>query len=304
MNKQVPVSDWADVQIFLAIHECQTLSNAALRLGLSQPTVGRRLSALEKRLGIQLFSRAGRALTLTESGEAILENARKMDLEMQSIRRIIDGKAHSLSGEVTISALEGTGSQWLIPVLGEMKKTYPDITVELTIDSRPVNLLRREADIALRMGQLTELDLIAKKLVDVEFGFFAAEEYVAKNGMPASLDDLSSLEWVRVIYGSSRRDMLMAFCRQHELTPRVAMNTDSGAAQLEAIVQGMGAGVLSLRWANTQPNLVRLLPEVSVASIDLWLVSHEDLRYSARIKAVADFIAAAAEKDRRLFCTK
>jgi DNA-binding transcriptional LysR family regulator len=304
MNGKVDVSDWADLRVFLAINDSQNLLAASDQLGMSQPTVGRRLTAFEKRLGVNLFARTGRRMQLTDAGNAILESARKMEREMNAIMRTVEGQAEGLCGEVTISATEGTGSQWLIPVLASLREKYPDISIQLNIDFRAADLLGREADIALRMGRPTQMDLIARKLTDIDFGIYASREYINKVGAVTELKDLEKLSWIRGLFGSTGQNLLLEFMSAKNLDCQVGMNTNSPAAQLAAVGEGIGAAIVSHRWAATVPNIVNLLPDILPYSVELWLVCHEDLRHSARIKAVADHIAEAATDDKGLFSIK
>jgi len=307
MNRAVDVSDWADLRIFLAIVDGQTLMNAADILNMSQPTVGRRLAGFEERLGLPLFVRTGRRMVLTDSAQAILEGARTMEREMNAIRRTLDGQSQGFCGGVTISAMEGTGSQWLIPVLASLKEKYPDIQVELNIESRLVDLLGREADLALRFGRPSQLDLIARKLTDIEFGVYVSKDYLQGLEAIETMADLQRVQWVRGHFGADRRDVVLDFILRSnpqgfglsEYT--IAMSTSSPTAQLAAVRAGIGAGVISHRWACSDGELVNLLPSLVMANYELWLVTHEGLRHSARIKAVADHIAEAALRDRALF---
>ncbi|MEO0437476.1 MAG: LysR family transcriptional regulator [Pseudomonadota bacterium] len=303
INSEIDVfpSDWSDVAVFLAVFEAGSLMAAAEQLELSQPTVGRRLAAFEKRMGVSLFARVGRRLAPTELAYRIEDSARKMSREMLSIKRLADGSVSGLHGQVTVSANEGTGSEWLVPVLAELQQVYPDISIDLRIESRTVDLVQREADIALRMGRPTQLDLITRKLASVGFGFYASEAWLERNEPINVMADLNGRRWVWGVFGPNRTDLLGDYLRERNVESELALRTDSPAAQLRAVQEGMGLAVLSHRWASKHPDLRRVLPDVAAATYDLWLVTHEDLRHSARIRAVADHIAAAAQRDAALF---
>ena len=294
-------SDWSDVAVFLAVYDAGSLMAASEQLELSQPTVGRRLAAFEKRMGVNLFARVGRRLAPTEIAHKIEDSARKMSREMLSIKRFADGSVSGLHGQVTVSANEGTGSEWLVPVLAELQRVYPDISIELRKESRTADLVQREADIALRMRRPTQLDLITRKLASVGFGFYAAKSWLDQNDPIEEMADLNGRRWVWGVFGPGRTDLLGDYLKERQIESEVALRTDSPAAQLRAVQEGMGLAVLSHRWASKHPDLCRVLPEVAAATYSLWLVTHEDLRHSARIRAVADHIAAAAERDASLF---
>ncbi len=301
MNTKIGSAEWSDVRVFLAIADAGNLVTAAERLGVSQPTAGRRLAALESALGVSLFVRTGRRMVPTDAGTAILESAQQMQREMMAIERTADGQSRGLAGTVTISATEGTGSKWLIPVLADLRRHYPDITIELRIEGRNVDLVQREADIALRMGRPTQLDLICRKLVTLGFGFYGSKSYLKRFGAVRALEDLNGADWIRGRFTEREENYLEDFLNAHGLDYRVTLTTNSPAAQLEGARQGLGLGLLSHRWATLYPELQRLLPDISVMQMELWLVTHEDLRHSARIRAVADHIAEAAVKAERYF---
>lgn len=224
-----------------------------------------------------------------------------MQREMDGIHRTIAGQARGLAGVVTISATEGTGSEWLLPVLEDLRRSYPDITVRLQIESRAVDLVAREADIALRLGRPTQLDLISRKLADIGFGLYASRSHLQQWGPVRALADLDQAAWVRGEFGRDAHSLLAGFLATHGLAHRIALSTNSPTAQIGAVAQGIGFGILSHRWAEDYPELVPVLPELAVGTIDLWLVTHVDLRHSARIRAVSDHIARFAERDRRRF---
>ena len=201
--------DWADIKLFLAIHDCGSLVAASEALGLTQPTVGRRLAAMEERLGTPLFVRAGRRMQLTEAGAGILEGARRMEREMLAIERSLDVHSTALCGEVTISATEGTGTDWLSPVLLDFHRQYPDIVIKMHIDGRPVDLLHREADLALRLGRPTQPALIARHLANLGFGLYASPEYLRRAGTPESVGELGAHDMV----GLDMRNRQMSIAR-------------------------------------------------------------------------------------------
>lgn len=293
--------DWADIKLFLAVHDCGSLVAASEALGLTQPTVGRRLSAMEERLGTPLFARAGRRMQLTEAGAGILEGARRMEREMLAIERSLEVHSTALCGEVTISATEGTGTEWLTPVLFDFHRQYPEIVIKVHIDGRAVDLLHREADLALRLGRPSQPALIARHLTNLGFGLYASPEYLARAGTPESIEALSEHAMVGLDMRNRQLMISKAFPADEQLAGNYVYLSNSPAAQLAAVEAGFGIGVLSHRWATLQGGLVRVVPDYTAAVMELWLVSHEELRYSARIRAVSDFIAQRFEADRHLF---
>lgn len=296
-----PLRDWADIRLFLAILDQGSLIAAAEYLGLTQPTVGRRLSAMEARFGTALFVRAGRRMQLTDAGKAILDSARRMEIEMLAIERNLEAQSTALCGEVTISATEGTGTEWLTPVLLDFHREYPEIMLNVQIESRAVDLIHREADIALRLGRPEQPELIARRLVTVGFGLYASQAYLDSAPPLRTLEDLSSHQRVGLRTPGNRERMFEILPTADTLTGTYTYVSNSPAAQMVAVQAGFGIGMVSHRWAAMAGKLVRVLPGYNAAEIDLWLVTHEDLRHSARIRAAFDFIAKRALADADLF---
>ena len=293
--------DWTDLNIFLAIVNAGSISGAAKALGISQPTVGRHLNALEDVAGTSLFARSTRALKLTDSGQAILENARRMGVEAQTIERLLEGHVKTLSGLVKIAAVEGLGTHWLPREIAMFNERYPDITIEIQIGNRVVDLQQREADIALRLIRPYQGDLITKKLTRYGFGLYADEGYLKRHGTPALLEDLAEHQLVGmpkgVFHGIGFSDEDWAYLDQ----AKTVVQTNSPSAHIEATSTGLGIGLHSHRWASSYSNLVRVLPEVNLDKVGVWIVSHEDLRHSARIRAVFDFLSERIIAQKSLF---
>ena len=305
MHSSNPMRDWSDIRLFLAILDYGSLVAASEYLSLTQPSVGRRLSAMEDRLGTPLFVRSGRRMQLTDAGNAILESARRMELEMHAIERSVEVQSKGLCGQVTISATEGTGTEWLTPVLYDFHEKYPDIAVNVQIESRTVDLVRREADIALRLGRPTQPDLIARRLVTLGFGCYASPAYLEKTVSPIdTVESLASHKFVALSMTGDPTDQPSAFCgdlKTHVMAGSYVYMTNSPTAQMSAVKAGFGIGVLSHRWVAMEQGLQRVLPGYAPTEAELWLVAHEELRYSSRIRVLADFIAERVMADECLF---
>ncbi len=220
---------------------------------------------------------------------------------MLAIERSLEVQSTSLCGEVTISATEGTGTEWLTPVLLDFHAHYPDIVLKVQIESRAVDLIRREADIALRLGQPAQPDLIARRLVTVGFGLYASESYLRRASPLKSVQDLHAHQMVGLLAFGTGGASTQLLPSTESLPGTFVYQTNSPTAQLSAVQAGFGIGILSHRWASIAGGLTRILPDYTAASIDLWLVTHEELRHSARIRAVFDFIAERALADAELF---
>ena len=313
MHKFSGPRDWADMRLFLAIAEHGSLSAAAHHLGLTQPSVGRRLTELEERFGTTLFVRTGRRMVLTDVGRSILNNAHAMEREMQAIERTVEVESTGLSGAVRITATEGIGSEWLAPELFPFSQQHPDIRLEIIVENRVVDLVNRDADIALRLNRPTEPELIGRKLVDLGLGLYASNAYLQRfpplanrEALFDSNDPKATHRFVTLsMQGAVTADDLAHGYLTEWLgraPPQApALVTNSPTAQLAAVRSGYGIGVLTHRWANMFPDLQRVLPDMEIGAMELWLVTHEDLRHSARIRAVADYLAERITAMRSLY---
>lgn len=288
--------NWDTMKDFLAVAETGSLSAAARRLGTSQPTIGRRIATMEDELDETLFIRTPSGLEITEAGELLLQHAKRMNDEMMAAERLLTGRTRTLSGNVTISVIEGMGANWLTREMRAFSEQHPDITIEIRVELIAADLVRREADIAIRMFEPTQLDLISKKGGTMTLGMYASESYLEQYGMPLSMQDLQKH---RIVLAS--KDYLH-FIEKHwrTITPDlgpVVYRSNNMTALLNAIEEGYGIGVHSCLLADGRPSLVRIFPEMSFAQVDFWLVTHSDLRRSAPIRAVYDYISALLKRN-------
>jgi DNA-binding transcriptional LysR family regulator len=289
--------DWSALRDFLGVAKTGSLSRAAQLLKISQPTLSRRIAALEQQLGAKLFVRTPRGLLLTDEGEAVLEGARRVEHEALAIERKADASQQSLTGTVRISLTEGLGTVWLPQKLAAFHENHPGLCVELLVENRAVDLVRREADIAVRMFRPNQPDLIAKHVGDVVMGLYAAKSYLKKHGRPARTEDLKNHTLVGFDESLSRNPAVQRFEAMF-LPEKIVHRSSSFMGQLAGTRAGIGLGVHDCFLADTVPELERLMPRYFSHTLEAWLVTHPDVRRSARIRTVYDFIAAAFVEDR------
>ncbi len=291
--------DWTALRDFLAVAETGSLSRAAHRLGVSQPTLTRRMTALEERLRTELFRRTPRGVELTEAGESILPAARQMEQEAHGVELAISGRDAALAGVVRVTATEGLGIHWLTPALAEFQLAHPAIEIQLLLQNQVLNLLQREADIAVRLSRPVQSDLVARKVGELAFGLFASRDYLERCGRPATLEDMARHR--SVTFDETRWPTGPGAWIERALsTASVAFRASSGQAQLAAIRAGCGIGPAVRFLAERHPELEQVLPESEIA-LELWLITHPAMRRSARIRAVFDFLASRLEGARELF---
>jgi DNA-binding transcriptional LysR family regulator len=280
---------WDDLRHFLAVHREGNLSAAARALKVDQTTVGRRIAALEAALGARLFERTAGGFTLSEAGEAVLAQARRMEEAASAARQSVWGAEARVRGPVRLTTPEALGSRFVAPRLPALVERYPELELELLTDARVLDLGRGEADLALRMVEPTQGHLVGRRLGTVRSGLYASARYLEAHGAPpveggwsghrvilsgAPGADLPDERWVKGLASGAR----------------VALRTFSINAQVAAAAAGVGIAALPCYLADAVPELRRLLPGQAVER-DVWLALRKDLRRTARVRVVADFLA-------------
>lgn len=291
--------NWDDVRIFLAVARAGQILGASRRLELNHATVSRRVAALEESLKTKLFRRLTTGSELTPAGERFLEVAERMEADMITARAEISGEGEEVSGTVRIGAPDGIGVAFLAPRLGRLTALHRDLNIQLVPVPRSFSLSRREADIAITVERPTEGRLVAAKLVDYTLGLFAARAYVEDNGLPQTVDELSThrlVGYVPDLVASPSLDYAAEFSPRWD----ARFSISSSLGQTEAVRCGAGIGMLHTFIARSIPELVPV-PVVPSIRRAYWLVYHESMRPLRRIQAVAGYITKEVEQARALF---
>lgn len=282
--------DWNKARAFLVTAEEGSLSAAARALGMAQPTLGRQVDGLEQELGVVLFERVGRGLTLTPSGMELLEHVRGMGEAAGRVSLTALGQSQALEGSISISASEIYATALLSPIIAKLRREEPGNHVEIVISNRPSDLLRREADIAIRHFHPTEPDLIAKKIGMAEAILYASPTYVEKLGHPTKPHDLRHADFVNL----DRNGMMLKGLNSLGLGLTEAnfpLLTESYLVMWELVKQGAAIGILDSYIGDAESDVVRILPDLEPLSFPIWLVAHRELTTSRRIRRVYDFLA-------------
>lgn len=284
--------DWSLARTFLAALESGSLLGAAKRLGSSQPTVGRQISELESQLGVALFERTGRGLLPTQSALQLAGSAQAMESAALQLARSGTRWQKQAGGTVRITASQPVACYLLPPVLNDMRRVLPEIQVELESSNMVSNLLRREADIALRMVRPDQSTLIAKRIGAVKVGTYASRDYLARRGTPRQPMDLIGHDLIGYDKGE---DIIRGFRAFGQSIARdaFAFRTDDLIVQWEAVRAGLGIGFFATYLARTDPDVSTILPTMDLPELPMWLTVHREIRTSPRIRAVFDFLAAA-----------
>lgn len=283
--------DWNLLRSFLAILDHHTLIKAAQTLGLSQPTLGRHILELEQQLGIVLFERTGRRLLPTAQALQLSELVRQMEEKASSLYRIAKSKSIDLKGRVRITASQPVACILLPSVLARMKKTLPDIDIDLVSSNSISNLLRREADIALRMVRPDQGSLIAKRIAQVQIVACASHTYLKAHGSPLELADLLNHRLI----GSESNNEIEKHAKSLGFDSKrynYSLRSDDYIAQWAAIQAGLGIGFAADYVAASNPKVQIVLPALNLPSLPIWLTVHREIRSSRPIRAVYDFLAS------------
>ena len=290
MNWQSVAFDWNQARAFLATVEEGTLSGAARVLGLTQPTLSRQITALEKDLGVTLFERGRRAMTLTQPGLELLDHVRAMGDAATAMSLAASGQAQSIEGVVAITATDSMSTYHLPAILRKLRDIAPNIEIELIAANTISDLTRREADIAIRHARPEQSDLIAKLIGETTGHFYAATDYLDRVGRPETMEQLSTLDFI----GIGRTEEMITALNGLGLTltkDNYKLNTRSGPALIELTRQGLGVCVLTKDTETLFPDLERVLPEIEPIPVPIWLVTHRELHTSRRIRLVFDLLA-------------
>jgi DNA-binding transcriptional LysR family regulator len=279
--------EWSDVRIFLAIARCGTLGAAAKRVGQTQPTMGRRLRALEQAVGHALFQRTRDGFVLTDEGAAVFSYAERMEEEALGFTRALAGKDAHLTGLLRVSSSDWFGIHVLTPVFARFLAQNRGVSLELVTDARRYNLARREADLVFRITPFDEADVIQRKLMHVEYALYGRVDLVAPQAadgeghtlisMDSAFGTLPDVEWVRRMLPNAR----------------IAFGSNNRGAQARMCAEGGGLAVLPCPLGDTTAGLRRIDLGAAPPGRDVWLGYHRDLRRLPRLRALLDVTVAA-----------
>lgn len=284
--------DWNQLRAFLETADTGSLSAAARKLGLTQPTLGRQVAAIEQQLGVTLFERVGKSMVPTAVGLALLEQARVMGAAAEELTLAATGQSQAVDGVVCISASEAVAAHLLPAVLHRLRQQAPGIVIDLVASDALSDLRRREADIAVRHVRPDQPDLIGRHIREASASFYASRAWVARHGHPRTAAQAAQHHFI----GSDRSGRYLAYLRQHGLPLEPAnfsCYAENTMANWALVRQGLGIGAMMDDIARGTPDLVRVLDEVPPVRFPIWLVTHRELRTARRIRLVFDLLAQA-----------
>ena len=284
--------EWDDLKHFLAVARAGSLADAARQLKTSPATVGRRVAALEARLGARLFDRKQTGYTLTETGAAILNKAEEVEDAVLSVEREALGRDLHVSGRVRLATSDELAANVIAPHFSAFRRCCPGILLEVVARHDVVNLSRREADVALRTARPDHHNLVVRRAGWWKIALYAAKSYVAAHELKPGMRNFSNLDiitWTEEVahFGGG------PWFAEHAREAKVALQASSRRIQYGACKAGIGLAILPCLSADRDPDLIRLLPPEQIHVTELYLVTHRDLIRTARVRAVIDFLYEA-----------
>jgi len=287
--------DWALVRSFLAVLDAGSLMGAARRLGAQQPTLSRHVAELEAQLGTPLFERTGRGVRPTAAALAIAEAAREMQAGAQSLGRALMAQREQTTGTVRLSTSQVAASFLLPPVLAALQQAEPGIQIELVVSNALSNLLRREADIALRMVRPAQASLVARQLAELPIVACAHVDYLARHGTPQQPAELLQHRLI----GFDQDDTILRGFAQMGLPVQPSdfcLRTDDQVAAAQLVAAGAGIGFMAAYMLPQWPALRRVLPQLPIPPMPCWLAVHREVHGNRLVRRVVDYLAEAVPR--------
>ena len=288
--------DWDDLRYILAVANAKSLAGAARALGVNHTTVLRRVTAFEQRLGLRLFERLASGYVLTAGGEELIAAARHVEDTLTALERKLAGQDLRLSGVIRVTTTDTLMGSILPEILAEFRDAHPGIGIEVAVSNAMFNLSKRDADVAIRPAKVAPETLVGRRVAKVAFAVYASRDYVARRGKIA---DLRNERWIAPD-DSLAETSVTHWMRSQLPGSDITLRADSLVAMRQAALAGLGLAALPCYLGDTSPGLVCVHPPVEAMETALWILTHEDLRHTARIRAFTEFAAGAFVRRRPL----
>jgi DNA-binding transcriptional LysR family regulator len=288
--------EWDDLRYVLAVANAGSLAGAARKLNVNHTTVLRRISAFEKRVGLRLFERLPSGYVLTAGGEELIAAARHLEDTIANVERKLAGRDLRVSGTVRVTTTDTLIASILPEILAEFRAAHSGIQIELAVSNLMLNLSKRDADIAIRPAKDPPETLVGRRVARIAFAIYGSPHYLAKH---PDIDDLAAHEWVGPddsLAGTS----VAQWMRSNLPGSEIALRADSLLVLRQAAQAGLGLAALPCYLGDTSPNLVCVHEPIAAMETALWILTHEDLRHTARIRAFTEFAANAFAQRRPL----
>lgn len=293
--------DWDKLRVFHAVADAGSLTHAGDTLHLSQSAVSRQIRGLEESIGVMLFHRHARGLILTEQGELLFDATSAMSKTLDSTEAQIRDFKDEVFGELKVTTTVGFGSLWLSPRIGRLYDRYPDLKIDLLLEERVLDLPMREADVAIRMKEPSQADLVRRRLMEVNMRFYASRKYLDKHGTPESFEDLHNHRIISQSLSSEQVSAALNWIKpilsEHH-NSHLTVNNYFGV--LQAVLFGVGVGLLPSYITVDFPKLIRVLPDEQSQQVPVYLAYPEALRHSKRMAVFRDFVLEEVKADKKL----
>jgi len=297
MNRTSGSWQWDDVRFFLAVARTGSLSGAARALGVGHVTVGRRIALLEKRLGVTLLNRTPDGFATTSAGETVLRQCVAMETAALDLERAAAGRDSLVTGSVRVTTTEALAYHLICPAIAELRQVHLELRVDLTVGVRSLDIARRDADLAVRFARPETSDLVCRKLGDVGFSLYASRRYLTTSGIPQRGRGLAGYDLITFTGAPAAASPF--FMGEALEGARVALRCDSPFVQLKAAASDVGIAELACLLGDASSDLVRVWPDEAPAQRTAWLIMHQDMRRSARIRAVSTAIGDVFRRQRK-----
>ncbi len=291
--------NWDDLRYFLAIAREGSLASAGRVLKVDATTVGRRLAVLEEELDARLFDRTPAGFVLTEAGRNIRSAVEEIEASVLAVERKASGEDARLEGVVRVTTTEAFAVSTMLPRFAPFRERHPGIEVQFLTDYGALDLVRREADIAVRLTRPKEDALVARKVGEIAIAPYAAESYLGRRGQPDPASGFAGHEVISYTDAAAKWPEAR-WMGEMATSARVAVRCNSLLSVVAAAAAGMGIGLMPCFMGDMEPGLRRLMPPISSLRRDIWLVVHRDLQHNARVRAVLHFLAELIQRERSL----
>ena len=298
MNRPPATWQWDDVRFFLAVARTGSLSGAARTLRVGHVTVGRRIALLERRLGVTLLNRMPDGFATTAAGDAILRQCVAMENAALDLERAAAGRDSLVTGLVRVTTTEALGHQLMAPAIAALRRAHPELQVDLTVGVRSLDIARRDADVAVRFARPSTLDFVCRRLGDIGFSLYASQRYLARSGIPKRGQGLAGYDLITFTGAPAATSPF--FMGEALEGAHIALRCNNPLIQLRAAANDIGIAELACFLGDSCADLVRIWPHEATAHRTAWLIAHQDMRRSARIRAVSAAIGEAFRRQRNL----
>ena len=291
---------WEDLRYFLAVAKLSNLSRAARHLGVNHSTVFRRIASLEKSLGVRLFERLPEGYILTAPGEEMLASIDQIDEQLTSLHLRLRGQDHQLTGTIRVTTSDALAQIFLQSYYAGFHDKYPDIHIDLITSNNFANLSKREADVALRPTRNPAEGLVGRKLCIIGWAVYSSKKYLRKHGRPTTPEEMAHHDVISTDESLSQIAAIR-WLKRYVPDEAIVLNCSSVMPMIASAITGLGLCPLPCWVGDSEPSLVQVFPPLRENASELWLLTHRDLRHTARIRAFMDHVGDTISADRALF---